>query len=617
MIKKYYSKYTGKQIDEAVAALIENNVRIEDLNEEVVELINSKADEEDLAALKEEVNNEFKVALEDLVGSASEPIAIPTSGMIETVYVKNLPRNNLFEVTDEKFIEVCKQLKFNIGSTCTYTVFQTNSVSAFISGNWNSNTQEVEHFAFAIPNANENTETTDTQFIVPVNEEIIRAGTQNELLKDFFSLTSFDGNKGRVGELEAAVEEINTNLDTKVELVEMPQSLVVKLLTAFNSGGANFELTDNELAIFENFENKKYLAISPENSAISVVFTPAYKGILDDGKSLILYSGEMFMLQINLVDKIGRADNTILSHDIDYFYDEIEKINTNLDTKVETVNVPQDLVLKLLGTLVTQEYVSLTNEEMALFDNAKNKEYYVEVPDEKQSKLIYRYKLIMSVANIDYLILESVANALWVNLTDKLAAVTDTQEQIADNDIKHLIQMNSDEIAKKVDQTYVDEQLGDIGEVLDEINGSGTISDGSSATIKSLSIEFNFLDENEWQYDAENYKMTCLSDQKSTEITNFINTIGPKNPINFHIFPYFEEGDLYPGFTSNACTFQCFCGYSDEGIPVISYIGMAIMVVDIPVSIYAAILDEAASVSSQALSEFVGRKMILTAYYID
>lgn len=36
MIKKYYSKYTGKQIDEAVAALIENNVRIEDLSPELV-----------------------------------------------------------------------------------------------------------------------------------------------------------------------------------------------------------------------------------------------------------------------------------------------------------------------------------------------------------------------------------------------------------------------------------------------------------------------------------------------------------------------------------------------------------------------------------------------------
>jgi hypothetical protein len=39
MIKKYYSKYTGKQIDEAVSALIENNVRIEDLNQEVLDLI--------------------------------------------------------------------------------------------------------------------------------------------------------------------------------------------------------------------------------------------------------------------------------------------------------------------------------------------------------------------------------------------------------------------------------------------------------------------------------------------------------------------------------------------------------------------------------------------------
>jgi hypothetical protein len=62
MIKKYYSKYTGKQIDEAVAALIENNVKIEDLNEEVVDLINSKANEQDLAALQKEIeDNQIKV----------------------------------------------------------------------------------------------------------------------------------------------------------------------------------------------------------------------------------------------------------------------------------------------------------------------------------------------------------------------------------------------------------------------------------------------------------------------------------------------------------------------------------------------------------------------------
>lgn len=36
MIKRYYSSYTGKQIDEAVRAIVENQVTLEDLSPELV-----------------------------------------------------------------------------------------------------------------------------------------------------------------------------------------------------------------------------------------------------------------------------------------------------------------------------------------------------------------------------------------------------------------------------------------------------------------------------------------------------------------------------------------------------------------------------------------------------
>lgn len=36
MIKRYYSNYTGKQIDEAVRAIVENQIRLEDLSPELV-----------------------------------------------------------------------------------------------------------------------------------------------------------------------------------------------------------------------------------------------------------------------------------------------------------------------------------------------------------------------------------------------------------------------------------------------------------------------------------------------------------------------------------------------------------------------------------------------------
>ena len=36
MIKRYYSSYTGKQIDEAVKAIVENQIRLEDLSPELI-----------------------------------------------------------------------------------------------------------------------------------------------------------------------------------------------------------------------------------------------------------------------------------------------------------------------------------------------------------------------------------------------------------------------------------------------------------------------------------------------------------------------------------------------------------------------------------------------------
>jgi hypothetical protein len=36
MIKKYYSNYTGKQIDEAVKAIVENEIKLEDLSQELI-----------------------------------------------------------------------------------------------------------------------------------------------------------------------------------------------------------------------------------------------------------------------------------------------------------------------------------------------------------------------------------------------------------------------------------------------------------------------------------------------------------------------------------------------------------------------------------------------------
>lgn len=96
MIKKYYSKYTGQQIDEAVAALIENNVRVEDLSQEVVDLITSKANEQDLAALQKEIeDNQIKV------------VEIPVGILQKAVNEENLTAEELTFFTSDYRIYKC------------------------------------------------------------------------------------------------------------------------------------------------------------------------------------------------------------------------------------------------------------------------------------------------------------------------------------------------------------------------------------------------------------------------------------------------------------------------------------------------------------------------------
>lgn len=71
MIKKYYSKYTGQQIDEAVAALIENNVRVEDLSQEVLDLIGTTGGSVEIVDIPESI-------IEKLDGvSLTNPTPVP------------------------------------------------------------------------------------------------------------------------------------------------------------------------------------------------------------------------------------------------------------------------------------------------------------------------------------------------------------------------------------------------------------------------------------------------------------------------------------------------------------------------------------------------------------
>ena len=55
MIKRYYSNYTGQQIDEAVKAIIENGIQLEDFSPELIAEIKKWIAESGSGASKEEL----------------------------------------------------------------------------------------------------------------------------------------------------------------------------------------------------------------------------------------------------------------------------------------------------------------------------------------------------------------------------------------------------------------------------------------------------------------------------------------------------------------------------------------------------------------------------------
>lgn len=60
-MRKYYSNYTGKQIDEAVGAIIENQISLEDLSPELVATIKSWCTGEASNELEFKTHYEFPI----------------------------------------------------------------------------------------------------------------------------------------------------------------------------------------------------------------------------------------------------------------------------------------------------------------------------------------------------------------------------------------------------------------------------------------------------------------------------------------------------------------------------------------------------------------------------
>ena len=84
MIKKYYSSYTGKQIDEAVKAIIENGISWEDFSPELQEYLKSLAKKELV------FNNHFE---------------FPSIGNSETLYIA-VDENKIYYWKDSHYVVI-------------------------------------------------------------------------------------------------------------------------------------------------------------------------------------------------------------------------------------------------------------------------------------------------------------------------------------------------------------------------------------------------------------------------------------------------------------------------------------------------------------------------------
>lgn len=149
---------------------------------------------------------------QDLTGGEANPAPVPSSGIFQNLYVKKLSMPTYY-TDDPRFIELCEQLTFSIGSTCSYTVFRSASFNFWIGGYWNSNLKKVEKFWMSTGYSGDESKFTDTGdelHFLDINEEITYAGTQNDLLTEYISITPFTASKGRVGELEEKVDTLET-----------------------------------------------------------------------------------------------------------------------------------------------------------------------------------------------------------------------------------------------------------------------------------------------------------------------------------------------------------------------------------------------------------------------
>lgn len=114
--------------------------------------------------------------------------------------------------------------------------------------------------------------------------------------------------------------------DIMVQLVEVPNNVIAKVMSSTEL----VQLTDEEFAIFENYENKRYVATL---NGVSIFFTPINRQIMDEIDVLILDNPSMWIAIVLDTKQAQKKDNPINS---DYNYLS-QRVTTN-ETAIEEIN---------------------------------------------------------------------------------------------------------------------------------------------------------------------------------------------------------------------------------------------------------------------------------------
>lgn len=110
----------------------------------------------------------------------------------------------------------------------------------------------------------------------------------------------------KIGDIDSLLDKLNGTTtfeeDTNLLLVDVPESIVTQMLTSTEW----IQLTDEEFAIFENYEKKRYRAIIEDTT---LIYTPEYK-MLQDGSNILYLGNPINWGMVNLDTKqISSTDN--------------------------------------------------------------------------------------------------------------------------------------------------------------------------------------------------------------------------------------------------------------------------------------------------------------------